>query len=162
MTITQERLKELLHYDPETGVFTWKVGTVKTRAGDIAGSKTKKGYVQITVDRKNRLAHRLAFIYMTGSAPTMVDHRDLNKSNNIFRNLRAATHSQNQANHPRSSKNTSGFKGVNFDRYNNSWRAQVNFGSICRKKVGFLTPEDAHRWYCEMASEIHGEFARVA
>lgn len=68
--ITQERLKELVNYDPETGIFTWKMKRKKSRIGDVAGGLDNHGYIRLGLDWKMYPAHRLAFLYMTGTMPT--------------------------------------------------------------------------------------------
>src|SRR5579863_2482235 len=101
--LTQERLKELLHYDPDTGLFTRlvTVAAFGAQKGKIAGNVDKKfGYCLIRIDGRGYLAHRLAFLYMTDSIPEEVDHRDLNRSNNKWINLRAARHVDNMRNQP--------------------------------------------------------------
>lgn len=98
--LTVVQLKELLHYNPETGVFTWarSVGQ-RARIGRVAGSKVPSGYIKISVSKRVYSAHRLAWLYMTGSWPeNEIDHVDNNPSNNAFSNLRAATKSQNAQN----------------------------------------------------------------
>lgn len=99
MILTQARLKELLHYDPETGVWTRLVATSNSiRIGDVAGG-VNHGYVRISVDGRKYSAHRLAFLYQTGAWPSAeVDHWNLDKADNSWGNLRGATRSQNIAN----------------------------------------------------------------
>ena len=83
--LTQERLKELLHYDPETGYFTWKISPNNAvKVGSVAGT-SMNNYIRIIIDHKAYLAHRLAFLYMEGYFPEHeVDHinriRDDNRS----------------------------------------------------------------------------------
>lgn len=99
MSVTQARLKELLHYNRSTGLFTWKVRRGgKAAAGTIAG-RPSNGYIGITIDGTRYQAHRLAWLYVHGSMPAMIDHRDRNRSNNAIRNLRdCKTHSCNGEN----------------------------------------------------------------
>lgn len=158
--LTQARLKELLHYDPETGIFTRKSGFGGRKKGTEAGTLSK-GYVNICVDGRGYTAGKLAFLYMTGSLPrSLVDHKDLNRQNNAWENLREATQSQNGWNSPRSKNNTTGFKGV--------WRKRDKFAAEImsnRKRVrlgSFATAEEAHAAYCAAANELHGEFARTS
>lgn len=74
--LTSETLKELLHYNPETGIFTWaKNAGQRAQVGRIAGSRTPSGYIKISLSRKLYAAHRLAWLYMTGSWPeNEIDH----------------------------------------------------------------------------------------
>lgn len=161
--LTAERLRSLLFYDPISGTFTWRVSRVKVSAGDRAGKKTKDGYIHIGVDGRRYQAHRLAFLYMTGEMPEgLVDHKNLDRSDNSWDNLRAATNSQNQGNTALRQNNKSGFKGVSWHAAEGRWRAVIG---IDGKKVflGYAdAPELAHEAYCA-ASETHfGEFARNA
>jgi len=98
--LTQERLKELLEYNPDTGEFIRiKDSGNKWKAGQVAGHLHCSGYVVINIDRKIYKAHRLAFFYMTGKWPKhQIDHINGKRSNNSWRNLREATHAQNQQN----------------------------------------------------------------
>src|SRR6266704_128840 len=99
MMLTQQRLKELLSYDPLTGVFLWRVKRCNKMPGDVAGCNKNRNYTVVYVEGKSYRAHRLAWFYMTGEWPaTFLDHRDMNKHNNAWENLRLATKSQNQAN----------------------------------------------------------------
>jgi hypothetical protein len=108
-TLTAERLRELLEYDPLTGVFCWKVSRGKARVGSEAGTLNSASYQQIGIDRRLYLTERLAWFWMTAEWPKgLVDHRDRDTLNNRWDNLRLSTHSQNAAN----SKARSGLKGV--------------------------------------------------
>jgi hypothetical protein len=164
MTLTQERLKELLHYDPETGVFTWLKSRGVRKAGSVADGQHRPAgrqtYVRIGIDCNRYDAHRLAFLYMTGRWPNPeVDHIDLDGTNNRWSNLREATTSQNGANRGKHRDNKSGFKGVYAD--GNKWLAciMVNYRAI---RLGlFSTKEEAALAYNEAAKKHHSEFARL-
>src|SRR5437879_5605760 len=110
--LTAERLKELLTYDPETGEFRWKVApNGRVRVGDIAGCVSSRGYILIGIDGALYRAHRLAFLFMTGAFPEpQVDHSNRDKADNRWLKLREANNSQNNANKPAQSNNTSGYK----------------------------------------------------
>ena len=126
--LTQKRLKELLNYDPETGVFTWRK-TVGSRgiAGSVAGSLRKNGYVSIMVDKTSVYAHRLAWLYVYGEMPSKeIDHINHSKTDNSISNLRCVSHAQNGKNTSIPSDNKSGAVGVIKDKINNKWMAYIN------------------------------------
>lgn len=161
-----ERLKELLSYERATGLFRWKARTSASSRvviGDVAGGPDRDGYIVIRVDGRLYLAHRLAVFYVTGEWPRDdVDHRDLNRSNNEWRNLRCATESQNLANQKLMCTNTSGFKGVSWDKTAKRWTAQIEVRGRKLRLGRFDTPEDAHSAYMAAAQKHFGEFARAA
>ena len=154
--LTAERLREVLHYNPVTGVFTWRVSRSNVHAGDEAGSDDGNGYVQIRLFRATYRAHRLAWLYVYGTWPEgMVDHENRNKSDNRIDNLRLADDSQNAQNTPTRSNNRSGYRGVYWHARAKKWAAEINaYG--CQKYLGlFGTPEDAHTAYLMAAAGLH-------
>jgi hypothetical protein len=116
--LTQARLKELLHYDPETGVFTWRVTRNNAvRIGEKAGTDNGLGYLRIYVCGKHYVAHRLAWLYVHGEWPdSELDHANRNKSDNRIQNLRYATRSSNNKNRGVFCNNRSGYTGVSFNK----------------------------------------------
>lgn len=112
--IAQAELKSVLHYEPETGVFTWLARRGQNSAGSEAGSAHSQGYVTVKYQGRHYYAHRLAWLYVTGYWPeNQIDHRNRIKSDNRFDNLRDVTPSINQLNHIRAQAgNRSGFRGV--------------------------------------------------
>jgi HNH endonuclease len=167
--LTQERLRELLHYDPDTGVFTWLVSRGRVKAGTIAGSKYKASspdiiYIQIMIDGCNHTAHRLAFLYMIGAMPPYVDHWDTDGTNNMWGNLRECTLTQNQANR-RSQlrhKSTGNIKGWCWNKANCKWQAYIKINGKTIHLGYFDNHEDAAAAYAKAAAEHFGEFARTA
>lgn len=166
MTVTQERLMELLSYDPESGKFSWRNdrrnGNVTTvMAGQEAGTAQGNGYRVISVDGKNYPAHRLAWLYMTGSLPPNdIDHVNCVRDDNRFCNLRSATRQQNASNRKINRNSSSGFKGVRLQKRTGRWEARIRVGYRYEHLGTFETPEDAHAAYCVGAERYHGEFAR--
>lgn len=160
--ITQEKLKEILGYDPLTGVFVWRVASArKIKIGDVAGNLYSSGYLYIGFQRKLYRAHTLAWLYIHGVFPRkMVDHIDGNPSNNSIRNLRECSASENQKNRKMNSNNTSGYKGVSFDKSLGRWRATGATGNKTIHIGFFDTPEEAGEAYQEFAKANHGEFYR--
>jgi hypothetical protein len=132
--LTAERLREVLHYDHETGVFTWKVRvSIRIVVGKAAGVVGKRGYVIIGLDGGHHYAHRLAWLYMTGRWPDgEVDHEDRMRTNNRWKNLRAAPVGQNAHNSGQRKNNTSGVPGVSWDKKRGCWIAKI---CINRKQI---------------------------
>ncbi len=159
MMVTQERLKQLLIYDQETGVFVWRVKRPLVSIGSRAGRLDSGGACQISIDGKRYLAHRLAWLYVHGYFPELIDHKNRNPSDNSLSNLRIATRSQNRANSKIDSKNHSGYKGVCWHKEMKKFTAQVNINGV-RTKLGYWdNPADAHAAYMDKARELYGEFA---
>lgn len=134
MELTQARLKEILSYDPETGVFTW-LKTICNRAkkGDIAGTYGN-GYRYIKIDYKQCKASRLAWLYMKGYMPEHeVDHKDRVPSNDKWENLRHVSHQCNMRNRSISKNNTSGVIGISWIRERKKWFANI---MISGKTIG--------------------------
>ncbi len=128
-SLTAERLRELLHYDPGTGIFTWLVRRGKAHVGSIAGTKHPHGYLALTADRHPYLLHRLAWFWVYGVWPIEVDHRDRVKTNNRIENLRVATRQQNLRNNDVQANNTSGVTGVSWHKKRKKWRATITVDS---------------------------------
>jgi len=116
----------LLHYDPETGLFTWNLGRRKCNAYSAAGSVDSKGYMRITVEGKDYRAHRLAWFYMTGRWPEFeIDHRNRARSDNRWVNLREATPGQQRQNQLARSDASSGFRGITYLPAKQKWLARI-------------------------------------
>jgi hypothetical protein len=161
--ITAERLRELLHYDPETGVFTWlKRAARRVRVGDVAGCVAQSGYRLLKADGRLYRSHRLAWLWMTGEwPPCEIDHINGDKPDNRWANLRLATRSQNQANQGRTVTNTSGYKGVSWNAKSRKWRAQIRVNGRDSDLGYFASAADAHEAYVVAAKHHFGSFARV-
>lgn len=164
--LTQKRLKELLDYDPVTGVFRWKVAVGRhgrIAAGSIAGNVSKiSGYRLIGIGGAGRTlrAGRLAWLYVTGEwPPATVDHWDLDKSNDRFVNLRLASNLQNKRNSPIYRSNKSGVAGVRFEADRNCWRAQINRNGRSVVLGRFATKAEAVRVRAEAVRKEYGAFA---
>jgi hypothetical protein len=160
--LTAARLREVLNYDPETGVVTWLVRAANCiRIGDIAGCINPKGYHQVRIDRATYRTHRLAFLYMTGEwPPNETDHINGDKADNRWTNLRLATRSQNQANLRKMATNTSGYKGVRWHK--GKWEAKITVNGQQKYLGYFDCPATAHAVYAEAAKKHFNEFARAA
>lgn len=160
--ITAERLREVLHYDPLTGVFTWLERiSIRIKVGDEAGW-IQDGHRFIGIEGRDYPVARLAWLYMTGEwPPHFIDHKDLDGTNNVWLNLRPATNAQNVQNSGRKVTNKSGYKGVYFETWSRKWRASITVNYQVIRLGRFFTPEAAYIAYCEAANKYHGEFART-
>lgn len=129
---TQATLRQLLDYNPKTGLLTWRERTGKWSsrwnkryAGEIAGCKKSDGYICIKIYDHNLLAHRVIWAWAHNAWPECIDHRDGNPSNNRLRNLRAVSPSINSRNQKKHSSNTSGRTGVSWYAPTQKWLASV-------------------------------------
>lgn len=163
--LTAEQLRSLLRYSPRTGLFIWLVASgPRSKIGAIAGYWGKNGgYVHISVAGHLYKAHRLAWLYMTGTwPPDEVDHRNLLKWDNRWRNLRAATRVLNMGNLGSRKNNKSGIKGVCWSKQRLRWVAQIGKAGGGRVNLGhFGTKEEAASAYASAALKKWGAFARV-
>lgn len=124
--LTQKRLKEILHYDPETGIFRWLFTRGGRLSGTIAGNIHKKGYRRIQINKKRYRTGRLAWFYMEGYWPEHeIDHIDRVRDNDKWDNLRHVTSSCNAKNRKIHCNNTSGITGVHWSKKDNIWTALI-------------------------------------
>jgi hypothetical protein len=159
--LTHEQLKELLHYDPETGVFTTRVARGNLSVDRKAGCKSR-GYIQLRIADRIYRAHRLAWFYVHGSWPdSEIDHINLVTSDNRIANLREATRKQNTTNTPARRNNRCGKKGVTFAKHAGKWRARIVHNGRPEHLGYFTDIEAAHAAYAAAARVHFGEFARV-
>jgi len=165
--ITQQRLKELLHYDKTTGLFIWIIDRGhKIKPGMIAGSKNKLGYIEVRIDDCLFLAHRLAFLYVEGYIPEyQVDHKNGVRHNNSWNNLRHVTQKCNSQNQMISTRNNSGFPGVAWATDKHKWQAYI---MLHKKKIHlgyyslileaalarFTSEVQCTAWTCNYRSEL--------
>ena len=163
--ITQQELKERLHYDLDTGIFTWL--TCKQRSGkvpgDVAGGDNGNGYVVIKLNKYIYLAHRLAWLYVNGCWPReFIDHQNRVRSDNRYCNLREATRTENKRNQKIQSNNSTGFKGVCLKKSTGKFRALCGVDGKQHEIGLYDTAEEAHDAYVAFAKQHHKQFFRVA
>ena len=138
-TITQDKLKEYLKYNPETGHFFWaKITNSSIRIGSKAGSYHPTGYIYVGLFGVSYAAHRLAFLYMTGADPKdQVDHINHTRDDNRFSNIRVVTNAGNQRNAEKRHDNTSGITGVSWNKNSRKWYANMG-GDGCARNLGYF------------------------
>jgi hypothetical protein len=167
---TSERIKELLSYDPETGILLWKPrprikrnNAFTTRCtGKAAGTMTPQGYLRIGIDGRYFLAHRLIWKMVTGEEPAdQIDHEDTNKTNNRWRNLRPAENGQNIQNSRLRRDNKSGVKGLFWDERHKAWRAVITTNGNNQRLGRFKSLQEATKVIERARLAQHGEFARM-
>jgi hypothetical protein len=155
-----DRLREMLSYDPATGVLTWLKGAGRQRAGSVAGTVSHRGYLRVQLDGIETYAHRIAWALVTGEWIDEIDH--VNGASNRFRNLRPASRQENQRNVRKHKDNRSGEKGVSWDCRKQKWRARIHLSGKEKFLGYFDARREAKAAYDAKAKELFGEFARAA
>jgi len=173
--LTQDQLKQFVHYDPSTGIFTWRMRTPAmfsagkytaerqckrfnaSSAETVAGSLRDDGYIRLRIMNKAYYAHQLAALYMEGVLPPHeMDHINMVRDDNRWINLRHATRSQNKRNMRARADNTTGYKGVSQHKRSGKYVAAVGG----RWLGEFACPELAALVASEFRATKHGVFAR--
>lgn len=160
-----KELCEFFSYDKEDGILRWKkITTTRVKSGFPAGSLKKDGYIHVQLNGAEYLAHRIIWCMIAGEWPSEeIDHEDLDGSNNKWANLRQASPTQNRWNQGIKKSNTSGYKGVYFQKFSGKWMARIRVGEKQRLYLGiFDSPEEAGAAYNKAALQYHGDFARAA
>lgn len=154
---TAEYVKSLISYNPETGEFHRACDRKRWKKGEKVGGIKKNGYVYVGIDQGRYVAHRLAWLVMTGNEPSSeVDHINGIKSDNRWSNLRLASHSQNGMNKSVQSKSQTGVKGVY--PYKGKFRAKVSVDGKTVEVGVFDTIEEAKAAHIKLAQALHGDF----
>lgn len=155
MSLTAERLRAVLHYDPTTGLFTWiKPTSNRVKVGQVA-KRTKRDYVTIRIDKVTYAAGRLAWLYMRGVWPTNeIDHWNGDHGDNVWTNLRDVTHKINQQNIREPHRDSTGLLGV-IRRESGRFEAKLWVGDRYKNLGHFDTAEDAHAAYVKAKRIYH-------
>ncbi len=163
MTLTADRVREVLSYDEISGELRWKVSPGnQILDGTLAGKYETNGRLRIKIDGKLYLGHRLAWLHYYGSWPEkFIDHINGNPQDNRISNLRQATNQQNSFNQKRPRNNTTGFKGVNFHKRHSLYQAYIKADGKRIHLGYFEDPKEAHVAYVAAAKKYHGEFSRT-
>ena len=177
--IAPDLIRQLLDYDPETGVLTWRARTPDmfedgghsaahrcanwnaAWAGKVAGRTGKNGYRQIAIFDRRYYSHRLAWVITTGAWPKdQIDHINSVRDDNRLANLREATQSQNSINVPVKRHNVSGLKGVSWHAKRREYASNIRANGVAKHLGWFKCPAAAHFAYLVEADKLHGEYAR--
>lgn len=178
--LSAEYIRSILDYDPLTGILRWKPRTPdmfrETRgrsrekkcaqwngrnAGKAAGTPAN-GYLSVSIFKDRYRAHRLGYLIVTGVWPTdQLDHRNLDRSDNRFENLREANNSQNNANRPIRRDNTSGRKGVYWSKDKGRWATEIRVMGRKRHLGYFDNIDDAESAYKAATIRFFGAFSRT-
>lgn len=165
MLPTQKQLHALFRYCSETGCLYWRNPIHRAQKINCgrAGHVDFKGYVAIIIDGKRFLAHRIVWKFQTGDEPVdQIDHKDGNRSNNRFENLRECSNGENIANSKIRIDNKSGVKGVSWDAARSKWVANISKDSVQHRLGRFETIEQAAAAIESRRAEMHGLFARAS
>jgi hypothetical protein len=158
--LTQEYLKSVLHYSPQTGLFTNLMARRnRAKKGAVAGGLHPKGYITICLNYKSYLAHRLAWLYVYGELPERIDHINGNPADNRITNLRECTNSQNLHNRGNPANNRTGYKGVYRYKDTSRFVAQIWLDGQAIYLGVWDTAEEAHHAYKNASMVLSGNFS---
>ncbi len=155
----QERLMRFVNYDPKTGQFTGKASGGRRYSGRPLGTKRRRGYISLRIEGKDYPAHKLAWLYVYGVWPELLDHVNRNPSDNRIENLRECNTAQNCQNSRRPSNNESGYKGVSWDKHARKWEVRIRAFGKSEYLGLYKTPEEGAAVYDKAALRLHQEFA---
>lgn len=142
-TPTQHEVRQLFTYDSLTGIFTHNLESVNKKYGGRADNLSSNGYMYVCIGRAKYRAHRMAYLYMTGELPSLIDHKDRDKTNNAWSNLRASDKAKNALNTGLSSRNKSGVKGVSYHKGRAKWYAKIRYLGTNITLGSFIYKQDA-------------------
>lgn len=155
-------IQDNFSYDADTGVVSWRKDHGKMKCGAIAGSEDERGYRQIRLHGRMLYAHRIAYFLHTGVDPSFlnIDHKNGNRSDNKFSNLRVGTQSENLCNAKGHRDSGSGIKGVSWCKSSGKWLAQIQFKKKKEYIGRFSNMADASSAVAKRRDELHQKFAR--
>lgn len=150
-----ERVRELLSFDPDTGIFRWRVNRNRHAAGTVAGTPGSSGHILIRIDGTNYLSHRLAWLVTHGAwPPDQIDHANGNPADNRLSNLRPCTHAENMQNQKTRSDNALGLTGVT-RRSARTFAAEITHNGKRHRLGSFKTAAAASAAYLAKKRQLH-------
>lgn len=158
---SQERLMRFVYYDAATGLFTWKARGRCRYSGKYAGDRHPSGYLTLTIEKTTYRAHKLAWFYVYGKMPELLDHINGNPSDNRIANLRECTPAQNAQNRRKNCSKAIASKGVFYEHRTGRWEAKIMAFGTKRHLGTFATEAEGAEAYDAAAREMHREFARL-
>lgn len=163
MTLTVGRLSELYTYDQDEGIFIRLISTnPRGPVGPVHGTKNSAGYPRIFIDGRSYLAHRLAWLFVHGEWPNgEIDHINGDPADYRLSNLREVSRSENMMNARRGRRNTSGVKGVSFNKASGKWVSYIQKDQAFQHLGSFVDQAEAVSARSRAASDLYGEFARL-
>ena len=157
-----EFVRDILHYNPETGSITWK-NREKWLNGKEAGYASEEGYIRIMCRGVTMRAHRIAWYLYNGEEPLeQIDHINGCTSDNRICNLRLASRDQNSWNKKLQKNNSSGIKGITFNKARNKWMARIAANKKTYYLGYFIELKEAAIAVSKVRKKLHGEFANFA
>lgn len=159
--LTVEEARRRYVYNPITGEIRWQVGSGSAKIGDLASSKTPRGYITVGGGKNRKRAHQLAWAITYGVWADNIDHKNLVKHDNRICNLRVATQQENNRSRPKQSNNKSGFKGVHWAKTKSKWEASSTLNKKTVNLGYFDDLGEARNAYVAFAKQHHQEFFKV-
>ena len=154
--LTAERLRHLLDFDPDTGVFRWRIKWYRMNAGDVAGSPDGRGYLRIVISGRSYKSHRLAWLHVHGEWPEGdIDHINGDRSDNRVTNLKVCTNAENGQNRGLNRNNKSGYVGVSFHAQTGKWQAHIHANGRRHRLGEFQDKEEAAIAYANAKTKLH-------
>lgn len=154
------KLRERFYVDKD-GKLRYKVNHGSRKKDDLAGYVRRDGYQKVSLSNSSYYAHRIVYYMYTGEMPDHLDHKDRNRANNCFNNLRPATKRQNMGNSNSHRNASSSYKGVSWHSKLSKWRATIEVAGKHKHLGYFDSEEKAAKAYDQEAMRVYGEFVNL-